>query len=259
MSSITPFTCLFCHHINPEGASFCNSCAAQLNLQPCLHCDAVDNRMATHCYKCDTPFPLHQMPEPDAAATPGALATAQTSPVLGQATITPAKAVLRRQDLTPTVIERSHEKTKLDTATAAAMYRGGWLMWGAAFLLVLLAVSAYLYARQPGKTVLTPETKPLAQMAPTAPLTPAAPAEAPQDDVVVTAAATPGTTAVAANLTGKVSKAIPPNAGSPPRIPSLPATDSETVTRRVPPLGNECVPALVTLGLCNPENGQEKP
>jgi ribosomal protein L40E len=56
MSSSLSLQCLFCQHINPAGASFCNGCGSQLNLQPCLQCDTVDNRTATHCYKCGAPF-----------------------------------------------------------------------------------------------------------------------------------------------------------------------------------------------------------
>lgn len=167
------------------------------------------------------------MPKPNATATPGALDTAQTSPAVGHATFTPEKVALLRPDLTPapTVIEWSYEKTEPDIAPAAAVYRSGWLMWGTVFLLVLLAVSAFLYLRQPGKNILTPDTKPLVQTVPAvpavpfaptepaAPMTPAESAEAPQVDVVVTPADTPRTTPVGANAAGKVSRAVPPSAG----------------------------------------------
>ena len=261
MSSIAPFTCLFCQHINPAGASFCNNCAAQLNLQPCLHCDAVDNRTATHCYKCGTPFPLHQMPEPDAAATPGALDTAQTSPAVGSANFTPSTEVLLCPDLTPVpmVIERLREKTAPDIATAAAVNRRRWRMPATAFLLVLLAVSAFLYWRQPVRKILTPDTKALVQMGPVVSMTPAASPKAPQVDVVATPADMSRTATVGANLAGKVSKAAAPGAASPPQIQASPVADAEAVTRRVQPPGNECVPAVATLGLCQPEPRQEKP
>ncbi|WP_435753424.1 double zinc ribbon domain-containing protein, partial [Salmonella enterica] len=40
----TPLRCLFCSQVNPPEAIFCTGCDAQLDLQPCSHCDAVDSR-----------------------------------------------------------------------------------------------------------------------------------------------------------------------------------------------------------------------
>jgi len=48
--------CQFCGHANPDGARFCNSCGApvnlKVNLRPCPQCEAPNNMMATHCQKC---------------------------------------------------------------------------------------------------------------------------------------------------------------------------------------------------------------
>lgn len=61
----TPLQCLFCQHINPADAVFCNSCASQLDLKPCVQCSAVDNRNALHCYKCGAAFtPLKKILHP---------------------------------------------------------------------------------------------------------------------------------------------------------------------------------------------------
>ncbi len=243
MSSITPFTCLFCQHVNPAGAIFCNSCAAQLNLQPCLNCDAVDDRMATHCYKCGTPFPPRQMPEPDAADSSLAPHTAQTSPAEDHAVVAPEEEAPPRQDLTSalTVTHQPRDRTPPDAATSAAVYRGDWLMSGTAFLLVVLAVVAYLYLRSPQKSVQAPDTKSLVQMAPTAPVTPAASGVAPPVNAMVTPDDPHRPSAVGAHT-----------AGSPLPMAPSPLTNSEAATRAVPPQGNECVPAVAALGLCNP-------
>ena len=50
MSSIG---CSFCQHANPAGAKFCNECGAVLRLQPCPHCDAINDRDAARCHHCD--------------------------------------------------------------------------------------------------------------------------------------------------------------------------------------------------------------
>jgi ribosomal protein L40E len=49
--------CLFCEHVNPAAAKFCNECGSPLHLRPCLACNAVDARSAANCYKCGAPLP----------------------------------------------------------------------------------------------------------------------------------------------------------------------------------------------------------
>ncbi|HEX4883754.1 MAG TPA: zinc ribbon domain-containing protein [Casimicrobiaceae bacterium] len=49
--------CLFCTHVNPAGARFCNDCGSPADLQPCRVCNAVDKRTASHCYQCGAAFP----------------------------------------------------------------------------------------------------------------------------------------------------------------------------------------------------------
>ena len=56
MSKMPPLQCLFCSHRNLAGARYCNACAAELHLQPCTRCGAIDNRTATSCYKCGAEF-----------------------------------------------------------------------------------------------------------------------------------------------------------------------------------------------------------
>jgi len=51
-SSAAPVVCAACDHTNPPGARFCNACGAPVHLAQCLHCEAVNDRAATHCYKC---------------------------------------------------------------------------------------------------------------------------------------------------------------------------------------------------------------
>ena len=71
--------CAFCGHRNPPGASFCNDCAAPLNLKPCRACDAVDDQSASYCHECGSPYPVSAVPEGMATA-PAAGATAGRAP-----------------------------------------------------------------------------------------------------------------------------------------------------------------------------------
>jgi hypothetical protein len=60
--------CLFCSHVNPAGARFCNDCGSPADLQPCRVCNAVDKRTASHCYQCGAAFPPPLPLPADAAA-----------------------------------------------------------------------------------------------------------------------------------------------------------------------------------------------
>ena len=56
MSSPSAYQCLFCNHLNPAGASFCNECGSQLQLQQCDLCGSINKRSARVCYKCGAAF-----------------------------------------------------------------------------------------------------------------------------------------------------------------------------------------------------------
>lgn len=59
MSSPSAFQCLFCNHLNPVGASFCNECGSQLQLQQCDLCGSINKRSARVCYKCGAALAVH--------------------------------------------------------------------------------------------------------------------------------------------------------------------------------------------------------
>jgi hypothetical protein len=48
--------CSFCQHPNPADANYCNGCGNALALQPCVHCNAVNNPHAVQCHVCGTPL-----------------------------------------------------------------------------------------------------------------------------------------------------------------------------------------------------------
>jgi Double zinc ribbon len=49
--------CTFCDHANPPQSKYCNACGAPLHLTLCPSCDALNDKTATTCYKCDTVLP----------------------------------------------------------------------------------------------------------------------------------------------------------------------------------------------------------
>ena len=53
-----PSQCLFCDHINPAGAKFCNDCGSQLHVKRCSRCGGVNDQAAKNCFKCETEFPV---------------------------------------------------------------------------------------------------------------------------------------------------------------------------------------------------------
>jgi Double zinc ribbon len=59
--------CLFCGHVNPAGAKFCNDCGLPLHLKRCSQCEAVNDRAAKNCSKCRTEFPVLATPSEGAA------------------------------------------------------------------------------------------------------------------------------------------------------------------------------------------------
>ena len=54
MMPMSTVQCLFCQHLNPAHAAFCNECGQALNLRPCPQCQASNDREATICQRCGT-------------------------------------------------------------------------------------------------------------------------------------------------------------------------------------------------------------
>ena len=75
-----PRQCLFCDHINPAGAKFCNDCGSSLHAKRCSQCAAINDQAAKNCSKCRTEFPVLSFsseapPVPSAADTTAASAS----------------------------------------------------------------------------------------------------------------------------------------------------------------------------------------
>ena len=126
MSKIPPLRCLFCNHRNPASARYCNACAAELHLQPCKQCGAIDNRTATTCYKCGAQFNVPAAPKRAPPPAAPELAAVPAAPVAESA---PAPPILEHQIAKPILndggfaIERAFLSES--PAPVGAMFRQG--------------------------------------------------------------------------------------------------------------------------------------
>ncbi len=121
--------CLFCDHINPAAAKFCNECGEPLHLKPCKECEAINDRAARICYQCGAADPtLDVAPEAVAAATPEVQPpVTATTPEVQPAETTPVTAAQ-----TPDATTDRRPKHRLAAAALPPLV-----------LLCALAVSAY--------------------------------------------------------------------------------------------------------------------
>jgi len=87
--------CPFCDHRNPPGAKFCNDCAAPLHLKPCNQCNGVNDKAASHCYKCGAAYPAPSSTSEGMQALPPAdLAPARAAPADADGTATATQPVI---------------------------------------------------------------------------------------------------------------------------------------------------------------------
>lgn len=179
MSLSPPVQCLFCNHLNPAGASFCNDCGSQMHLQPCDHCGAIDKRTAKQCYKCGAEFTRPPVPEQEPEPAPAReLETAPT--LLADPPDDP--------DLNTFAIAATHtpvpESVAQPVAGPASSPR--WLtamkssrilrIAAVALLLAAIVKSGDYYAEQSAELTKPPGTIPPAPNVPATPVPKAAPA-----------------------------------------------------------------------------------
>ena len=215
----TPLQCLFCQHLNPADASFCNNCASQLNLKPCAQCSAVDNQSATHCYKCGAAFTLLK------AAQHPALLDKELTPTLRYPAYVP-------QALTALIATQSQRAA---TGTRRT--------WGVAVSALVLAAFALLIYNLMGLS------KPPARLS-------AMPQ--PQSAVTATTASRPKETPRAEGNEKNTVRALAPPVAEMVTTQRLPTTPMAKVQPRLAaPEFKECPPAVAALGLCNPGKPQE--
>ena len=69
MLSMSTLQCLFCQHITPAQAAFCNECGQALNLRPCPQCQASNERNATTCQRCNAELSVPSGQAPGAVSS----------------------------------------------------------------------------------------------------------------------------------------------------------------------------------------------
>lgn len=156
MSLIPPVQCLFCKHFNPAGASFCNDCGSQLNLQPCGQCGAIDDRAAKHCYKCGA----------DLSSPAAAGLEAPFAPAIPESN--PSYPALSKANAAPEQLAHGvDEPTSTDAGASPNRAQRGMRLALPALLLALFAASVYLYS---GPSAQLPPTQYLPPATPSAPM-----------------------------------------------------------------------------------------
>ena len=265
MSQIPSLQCLFCQHLNPADAVFCEHCDGQLNLQPCDRCNAVDSRTATNCHKCGAEFPLPIALRLDLPLTPATFDKELPYPISINLEVADSEPAHLNHDLSYSQPERqpADEVLSPETSATAIRSRRGKPAAILALLLVLItaAVSMYLYRGQPAQPVQSQGQKQtvidvLGARKPSeaAPSTGAAEMDAalkPLDTVQAIAAG--------ANKPRIKPSLTPPGTDAGLAARPLQATDAEVKSLEDLSIVEKCPPAVATLGLCNPDTQQEKP
>ncbi|MBU3996845.1 zinc ribbon domain-containing protein [Rhodoferax sp.] len=240
--------CLFCKHLNPAGASFCNDCGSQLNLQPCGQCGAIDDRAAKHCYKCGADFSLPAASGLEAQFTPVSPETEPTYPALIGANVA-------QQQAAPSVVET----VSTDAGTSPTGAQRAMRVTLPVLLLALMAASFYLYSRpsaQLPRSQDLPRAAPIVSAAPTpAETTEIAPAARSEPKLAQTGQR-PQIAASTVDL-DKTPPVAAPVVGTRRRSgPALVAVP-EAQSRQDSLVIEDCPPAVATLGLCNPTPKKE--
>jgi ribosomal protein L40E len=221
-----PLRCLFCNQVNPAEAIFCTGCDAQLDLQPCSHCDAVDSRSAVNCYKCGAPFVATLNTEEDSGLT---VAGAEVGPA-GQI-----------------------EKLAHDRDTVPSVTRPRWLILAATTLLGLAVATFVLLGSEPNRR--PPTSQQIVAFQPVAAATPAlaSPVDANPASKAVPSEIIAGATAVEKLNPVALSAKAPLAAAR----STAAAARTGVGLRPVQSALKVCAEAVATLGLCSPEIKKE--
>ncbi len=255
-SSFPPVQCLFCNHLNPAGARFCNDCGSQLHLQPCDRCGATNKRTAKTCYKCGAGFTL-----------PGASGLAPElepePPVLDhQPAAPPRNEVSIAREPTPfpeSVAPPVNDTVSFRHWATAIGSRRAVRIAAVAILLLAIVMSGEYYSEQSAEFTKTQGVIPFAPNmsdtaisgVATAPAvaTPVAGASVPVDPPPKIVAGT--------SSLDKTLSLAPPGAGVARTTRPLPVTEAEVMPRQDPPVFRECPDAVAALGFCNPTSKTE--
>ena len=254
--------CLFCKHLNPTDAIFCNGCGNKLNLQPCRRCGAINDRAAENCYKCSASFALLAQPEPESLLAPEILGQELASSTLSDAGPAGTLPTQPTRDLA-LVLTRPQKAAQKDfslTGANATKLRRRWLVAIVVILLVLVIdmVSVYFYYGEPEQLAQTEieKTKVSKQAVPDVLGEPKPDSLTPLNAMIPVDAAskaddTAPKPATRPEGTEKVPSRASPQAVAVLAVRPLPATTAAMKILQHPPVIKECPQAVATLGLCN--------
>lgn len=289
MSSPSLLQCLFCNHFNPGGATFCNDCGSQLQLQQCDLCGSINKRSARVCYKCGAPFSA-----PAAHGGYPAIDGGQAGAVLGQPgeqrerTTLPESAAqafgARQREFpddglaVPAAGDRGKAAATIPRdlvrgrspgdvppidlafspeAAATTGFRKLYPIAGLVLVIALVFLSVHYYRGPPPSEAADAGVEQTAAAAP--PDDPASAGAAPAAPSTPPAGAWPGNRSIMTpvfRVLGVPEEASPPSGAA---ATGRPTVDGGAAVGQGPPAHNSCQEAVVALGLCGASAKQEKP
>ena len=224
MMPMSTVQCLFCQHLNPAHAAFCNECGQALNLRPCPQCQASNDREATTCQRCGTEL-----------STPASQAPGQSGQLAPSASDTESLLWSRTRDggMNPALLS--------EMGATANSARRRMFIAVAALVMALIAYGASVYFYG------LPGQRPPSQAQSAPPTTvPAVPAETPRSANATPSAVTapqessPKTPELPPTAALGLTDETAPSSFAPSPVPSLVFAD--------------CPPAVAALGLCQPSS-----
>jgi len=234
MSPLPYLQCLFCNHLNPAGASFCNNCGSQLHLQPCDRCGAINKRTEKGCHKCGASFTL--------PAAPGLNASV---PALSD--VEPTNLP---QDNVAVATENKPARLSRRTLQLAAL----------ALLFVAIVMSGEYYSEQSAEFTKTQGVIPFAPRVSGLPMATTV-TPPPVATLVEEAPVRPDTTPKLATVTVKPTETLSPAqpaAGTRLTVRTSTASQAEAINRLYPELLKECPDSVAALGICSSSSKNEE-
>lgn len=226
MSPLPYLQCLFCNHLNPAGASFCNNCGSELHLQPCDRCGALNKRTEKGCHKCGASFTLPAASGRN-ASVPALHDVEPVSPPQGNVAATQNK---------PARLSRR-------TLQLAAL----------TLLFVAIVMSGEYYSEQSAEFTKTQGVIPFAPRVSGLPMATTV-TPPPVATLVEEAPARPDTTPKPAALTATSTEPVSPAPAAARAMLSVrtsAANQATAIKRRDPALLKECPDSVAALGICS--------
>lgn len=234
MSPLPYLQCLFCNHLNPAGASFCNNCGSELHLQPCDRCGALNKRTEKGCHKCGASFTL-----------PAASGRNAAVPALNEeepANLPPGHVTVATQNKPARLSRRTLQLAALT------------------LLFVAIVMSGEYYSEQSAEFTKTQGVIPFAPRVSGLPMATTVPPPA-VATLVEEAPVQPDTTPKLAAVTAKPTETVSPApaaAGAMLSVRTSAANQSAAIKRRDPALLKECPDSVAALGICSSSSKNEE-